>query len=162
MSLLQKCNLHKWKSEASSAGIYYTPPENNLKVFKWSFLWLCREIRVPCNGDKSQPVKLLCDTKVVPNVFWHCMKFDAHLTHIEEGSTEKQTSLNYPDHNRARPYLHICFHFADHRSAKIYGNQKSPQNKKQHTVEFPLFFGGDFLIAIKKTHSHLLIGKTTS
>ena len=55
----------------------------------------------------------------------------------------------YPS-NRACPYLRVCFHFVDHRSAKIYGNQKSPQNNKQHTVDFPFFFGGDFLIAIKK------------
>ena len=52
--------------------------------------------------------------------------------------------------NRARPYLRLCFHFVDHWSAKIYGNQKSPQNNKQHTVDFPFFFGGEFLIAIIK------------
>ena len=50
----------------------------------------------------------------------------------------------------ACPYLRACFHFVDNRSAKIYGNQKSPQNNKQHTVDFPFFFGGDFLIAITK------------
>ena len=53
-------------------------------------------------------------------------------------------------HNGARPYLRVRFHFVDHRPAKIYGNQKSPQYNKQHAVDFPFFFGGDFMIAIQK------------
>ena len=60
--------------------------------------------------------------------------------------------------NGARPDLRVCFHFVDHRSAKFYGNLEITylQNNKQN--KFLKIYWDDFLIAIKKTWSHLLTG----
>ena len=89
-------NLHTWNSVVSTAGIYYRLPEHNLKVFKWPFLGLCREIGIPCYSDKSHLVELLHDCEVSLDVFWHFMEFNTQLTHIVEDSAEKQTRFNQP------------------------------------------------------------------
>ena len=38
--------------------------------------------------------------------------------------------------NRACPDLRICYYFVDHRSAKFYGNQKSPTRRATNKTNF--------------------------
>ena len=45
---------------------------------------------------------------------------EVHHKRTTDGS---DLGVIYPN-NRARPYLRVCFHFVDHRSAKFYGNQE--------------------------------------
>ena len=84
------------EASARLTGNNIRSPENNLKETIWSFYSPCCEVWLPCNGDKSQLVELLYNGEVPLDIFRHFMELNAYLTHIGEGSTEKQPFDNLP------------------------------------------------------------------
>ena len=74
--------------------LYFTlfhirPPKYDLKIMKWSVMlpWLCSEVWVPGNSDKSHFVKGLYDGEVDLDILRDFMKLDAYLADIVKGST---------------------------------------------------------------------------